>query len=77
MDVPGAVVRQRSGFINPSGFAAFSAEYFTLNTGLDTTLLVDCWERATLRSQLCRDAALLQAMLDFHFQSATIRHHQG
>jgi hypothetical protein len=39
MDVPGAVVRQRTGFGDTSGFATFSAEYFTLAAGLDTTPL--------------------------------------
>lgn len=33
-------------------------------------LLVDCWEGAALRSRLRRDAAPLQAMLDFYFRSA-------
>ena len=39
MAVPGAVVRQRTGFGDTSGFATFSAEYFTLAAGLDTTPL--------------------------------------
>jgi TetR/AcrR family transcriptional regulator, transcriptional repressor for nem operon len=34
------------------------------------TLLVDCWEGAALRSRLRRDAAPLDAMLDFYFRSA-------
>jgi TetR/AcrR family transcriptional repressor of nem operon len=34
------------------------------------TLLVDCWEGAALRSRLRRDAAPLNAMLDFYFRSA-------
>jgi TetR/AcrR family transcriptional repressor of nem operon len=34
-------------------------------------ILVDCWEGAALRSRLCQEAAPLQAMLDFYFQSAT------
>ncbi len=33
-------------------------------------LLVDCWEGAALRSRLRRDAAPLEAMLDFYFRSA-------
>lgn len=33
-------------------------------------LLVDCWEGAALHSRLRRDAAPLQAMLDFYFRSA-------
>ena len=36
-------------------------------------LLVDCWEGAALRSRLRRDAAPLNAMLDFYFQSAVSR----
>jgi TetR/AcrR family transcriptional regulator, transcriptional repressor for nem operon len=32
-------------------------------------LLVDCWEGAALRSRLRRDAASLNAMLDFYFRS--------
>jgi TetR/AcrR family transcriptional repressor of nem operon len=37
------------------------------------TLLVDCWEGAALRSRLRRDAAPLDAMLDFYFQAAAAR----
>jgi TetR/AcrR family transcriptional repressor of nem operon len=37
------------------------------------TLLVDCWEGAALRSRLRRDAAPLNAMLDFYFRSAVAR----
>lgn len=37
--VPGAVIRQRTGFGDTSGFSTFSAEYFTLAAGLDTTPL--------------------------------------
>jgi Tetracyclin repressor-like, C-terminal domain len=33
-------------------------------------LLVDCWEGAALRSRLRRDAAPLDAMLDFYFRLA-------
>mgnify|MGYP005817914763 CR=1 FL=1 len=33
-------------------------------------LLIDCWEGAALRSRLRRDAAPLNAMLDFYFRSA-------
>ncbi len=36
-------------------------------------LLVDCWEGAALRSRLLRDAAPLDAMLDFYFRSAVGR----
>lgn len=34
------------------------------------SLLVDCWEGAALRSRLRREAAPLNAMLDFYFRSA-------
>jgi TetR/AcrR family transcriptional repressor of nem operon len=34
------------------------------------SVLVDCWEGAALRSRLRRDAAPLNAMLDFYFASA-------
>jgi TetR/AcrR family transcriptional repressor of nem operon len=37
------------------------------------SLLVDCWEGAALRSRLRRDAAPLEAMLDFYFRSAAAR----
>ena len=37
------------------------------------SLLVDCWEGAALRSRLQRDAAPLNAMLDFYFRSAGAR----
>ncbi len=37
------------------------------------SLLVDCWEGAALRSRLQGDAAPLNAMLDFYFQSAVGR----
>ena len=37
------------------------------------SLLVDCWEGAALRSRLRRDAAPLDAMLDFMFRPATAR----
>lgn len=33
------------------------------------SLLVDCWEGAALRSRLQRNAAPLEAMLDFYFRS--------
>jgi TetR/AcrR family transcriptional regulator, transcriptional repressor for nem operon len=36
-------------------------------------VLVDCWEGAALRSRLRRDAAPLNAMLDFCFRSAGAR----
>ena len=34
------------------------------------SVLVDCWEGAALRSRLRRDAAPLNAMLDFYFRTA-------
>ena len=37
------------------------------------TLLIDCWEGAALRSRLQRDAAPLNAMLDFYFRSVVAR----
>ena len=37
------------------------------------SLLVDCWEGAALRSRLRRDAAPLDAMLDFYFRTAVAR----
>ena len=37
------------------------------------SLLVDCWEGAALRSRLRRDAAPLEAMLDFMFGPVTAR----
>jgi TetR/AcrR family transcriptional repressor of nem operon len=33
------------------------------------SLLVDCWEGAALRSRLRREAAPLDAMLDFYFRA--------
>ena len=33
------------------------------------SLLVDCWEGAALRSRLRREAAPLNAMLDFYFSA--------
>lgn len=40
------------------------------NTQQMASLLVDCWEGAALRSRLRGNAAPLNAMLDFYFQSA-------
>jgi len=37
MDIPGAVVRQRTGFGSTSGYDVLSGEYFTLAAGVDTT----------------------------------------
>ena len=40
------------------------------NARLMASLLCDCWEGAALRSRMRRDAAPLDAMLDFYFRSA-------
>jgi hypothetical protein len=39
MNIPGAVIRQRTGFGVVNGFDTISAEYFTLAAGVDTTPL--------------------------------------
>jgi hypothetical protein len=39
MEIPGAVIRQRRGFGDVSGFDMISGEYFTLSAGVDTTPL--------------------------------------
>ena len=39
MQIPGAVIRQRTGFGDASGFDKISGEYFTLSAGVDTTPL--------------------------------------
>ncbi len=39
MEIPGAVVRQRNGFGDVSGYGTISGEYFTLGAGVDTTPL--------------------------------------
>jgi hypothetical protein len=39
LDIPGAVIRQRTGFGDAGGFGTISAEYFTLAAGVDTTPL--------------------------------------
>jgi len=39
MEIPGAVIRQQTGFGDASGFSTISAEYFTLSAGVDTTPL--------------------------------------
>ena len=43
------------------------------NTRRMASVLVDCWEGAALRSRLRGNAAPLNAMLDFYFQSAVGR----
>jgi hypothetical protein len=39
MNIPGAVIRQRTNFGVVNGFSSFSGEYFTLSAGVDTTPL--------------------------------------
>jgi hypothetical protein len=39
LEIPGAVIRQRTGFGDASGFGSISGEYFTLSAGVDTTPL--------------------------------------
>ena len=39
MQIPGAVIRQRTGFGTAKGFDGISGEYFTLSAGVDTTPL--------------------------------------
>jgi len=39
LEIPGAVIRQRMGFGDVSGFTTISAEYFSLSAGVDTTQL--------------------------------------
>lgn len=41
MEIPGAVIRQRLGFGDVSGFDQISGEYFTLAAGVDTTPLFE------------------------------------
>jgi hypothetical protein len=45
MEIPGAVIRQRTEFGNVSGFDKISGEYFTLSAGVDTTPLFHGLER--------------------------------
>jgi len=40
MEIPGAVIRQRTEFGDVSGFDTISGEYFTLSAGVDTTPLM-------------------------------------
>lgn len=49
MEIPGAVIRQRTGFGDVSGFGAISGEYFTLSAGVDTAPLFQ-----GLESNLCQ-----------------------
>lgn len=39
MEIPGAVIRQRTDFGDATGFGKISGEYFTLSAGVDTTPL--------------------------------------
>lgn len=39
MEIPGAVIRQRTDFGDVTGFGKISGEYFTLAAGVDTTPL--------------------------------------
>jgi hypothetical protein len=39
MEIPGAVIRQRTDFGEVTGYGALSAEYFSLSAGVDTTPL--------------------------------------
>jgi hypothetical protein len=39
MEIPGALIRQRTEFGDVRGFDKISAEYFTLSAGVDTTPL--------------------------------------
>lgn len=41
MQIPGAVIRQRTEFGSVSGFDELSGEYFTLSAGVDTTPLFE------------------------------------
>ncbi len=39
MDIPGAVIRQQTGFGDATGLGKISGEYFSLSAGVDTTPL--------------------------------------
>jgi hypothetical protein len=41
MEIPGAVIRQRTEFGDAGGFGTMSGEYFTLSSGVDTTPLFE------------------------------------
>lgn len=41
LEIPGAVLRQRKGFGDATGFGAISGECFTLAAGVDTTPLFE------------------------------------
>ena len=40
LQIPGAVIRQRTDFGTVSGFDKMSGEYFSLSAGVDTTPLL-------------------------------------
>ncbi|MGT2466383.1 hypothetical protein ACVOMV_17210 [Mesorhizobium atlanticum] len=43
LEIPGAVIRQRTGFGDVTGYDKISGEYFSLSAGVDTTpLFRDC-----------------------------------
>ncbi|MEN2283477.1 cupin domain-containing protein [Algoriphagus sp. SE2] len=39
MEIPGAVIRQQTGFGDATGYGKISGEYFSLSAGVDTTPL--------------------------------------
>lgn len=39
MEIPGAILRQRTDFGDATGFGKFGCEYFSLSAGVDTTPL--------------------------------------
>ena len=39
MEIPGAVIRQQTGFGDTTGFGKISCEFFSLSAGVDTTPL--------------------------------------
>lgn len=39
MEIPGAVIRQRTGFGDATGYGEISGEFFSLSAGVDTTPL--------------------------------------
>ena len=49
MEIPGAVIRQRTDFGDASGFGKISSEFFTLSAGVDTTPLFQ-----GLKGDLCQ-----------------------
>jgi len=49
MEIPGAVIRQRTDFGDATGFGKISGEYFSLSSGIDTTPLFQ-----GLKGNLCQ-----------------------